>query len=54
MTEQTNEPSIWGQPSDIDFLAPATSVEEYDEMIEDAYDDDEASYEEDVSFLSLE
>ena len=26
-------PTIWGQQSDIDFLAPATSVSEYDEML---------------------
>ena len=51
--EQTNEPSIWGQPSDIDFLGPATTVGEYEEMIEDAFDDEDA-YQEDISFLSLE
>ena len=50
--------SIWGQKSDLDVLAPATTVGEYDEMLaEDADVDcvaDEASSEEDVSDLELE
>jgi len=54
MTDEQTEPSIWGQPSDIDFLAPATSVEEYEESLQDDCFDDEDSYEEDTSFLTQE
>jgi len=50
--EEVEEASIWGQPSDIDFLGPATTVEEYDEMLEDAFDED--SYEEEVSYFELD
>ena len=41
--EEVEEASIWGQPSDVDFLEPATSVSEYEEMLEedvaDEYED---------------
>jgi len=50
--EEVEEASIWGQPSDIDFLGPATTVGEYDEMLEDAFDED--SYEEEVSYFELD
>jgi len=53
------EPSIWGQPSDVDFLAPATRVGEYEEMLNDdgldvGADISADNYEEDVSDLKLE
>jgi len=62
-TEYTEEPSIWGQASDIDFLGLATGVEKHEEcVIEDggAFNgsfgafDNEDSYEEDTSLLELE
>jgi len=37
--EYVEEDSIWGQPSDVDFLEPATSVSEYEEMLEDDISD---------------
>ena len=56
--EEVEEATIWGQPSDIDWLAPATSVTEHEEMLtEDVATsiwDDIDTYSEDVSELELE
>jgi len=37
---EVEEASIWGQPSDVDFLAPATTVDEYQDMLEEDVADD--------------
>ena len=53
---EDGEQSIWGQKSDIDFLAPATTKAEYEEMLaEDGENVDcEADYKEDIADLELE
>jgi hypothetical protein len=53
---EDGEQSIWGQKSDIDFLAPATTKAEYEEMLaEDGENVDcEVDYEEDLAKLELE
>lgn len=48
---EESEASIWGQKSDIDFLGPATSVGEYNEMLSEG-DVDAAC--EDIDDLQLE
>jgi len=56
--EEVEEASIWGQQSDIDWLKPATSVDEYEEMLAedatDSFEDAADTYTEDVSELELE
>ena len=53
---EDGEQSILGQRSDIDFLAPATTKAEYEQMLaEDGENVDcEANYEEDLEDLELE
>ena len=53
---EESEASIWGQKSDLDILAPATTVGEYNEMLaEDGENCEcEADYEEDLASLELE
>lgn len=52
--EVAEEPSIWGQKSDIDFLGPATKVSEYDELLSaDCEDCDLSLDEEDTSELGI-
>jgi len=54
------EASIWGQASDVDWLAPAMTPAEYEDMLADADGEnvdclmDEDDYDEDVSELGLE
>jgi hypothetical protein len=48
---EESEQSIWGQKSDVDWLAPATSVGEYNDML--AGDDCDCAIE-DIEDLDLE
>jgi hypothetical protein len=39
LDDVAEEPSIWAQKSDIDWLAPATKVSEYDKMLSEDCED---------------